>query len=267
MIQSAPVMIAFVVSVGAALAAPGRTPALTEKVGRMAHPSWVLRAQSQERIRPRHFQHPQLLRRTAPSYTSEALAAGVQGSVVLEAVIEPDGTAQDLQIVKSLGFGLDDQAREEIAGNWLFRPALLEGRPVPAPARIEVDFRLSRQSEWAQPQEYPSLTEALGQGSPAASFAREARAGSDSSREAILLRRTEPSYTQAAIEAGVEGAVVLEVVVRRDGTAASPRLVKRLGFGLDEKALEEIVHWRFLPALREGRPVESRVTIKVTFSR
>lgn len=266
MIQSAPVMIAFVVSVGAALAAPGRTPALTEKVGRMAHPSWVLRAQSQERIRPRHFQHPQLLRRTAPSYTPEALAAGVQGSVVLEAVIEPDGTAQDLQIVKSLGFGLDDQAREEIAGNWLFRPALLGGRPVPAPARIEVDFRLSRQSERAQPQEYPSLTEALGEGSSAASFER-ARAGPDSSRDAVLLRRTEPSYTQAAIEAGVEGAVVLEVVVRRDGTAASPRLVKRLGFGLDEKALEEIVHWRFLPALREGRPVESRVTIEVTFSR
>ena len=78
-----------------------------------------------------------------PKYTADAMRAKVQGTVVMTAVVMPDGSVTNIQIVRSLdqSFGLDAEARRT-AAQWRFRPGLLKGQPVPVRILIELDFNL-----------------------------------------------------------------------------------------------------------------------------
>jgi TonB family protein len=80
-----------------------------------------------------------------------------------------------------------------------------------------------------------------------------------------LLREVKPDYTDDARRRGVEGDVVLEIVVRHDGTVGNVRLVERLGAGLDERAVAAVRQWRFKPATLRGTPVDVEVEVAVEF--
>lgn len=82
----------------------------------------------------------------------------------------------------------------------------------------------------------------------------------------MLVREVKPLYTEEARRRSIEGDVVLEIVVRRDGSVGTTRLLRKLGAGLDEKALEAVRQWRFSPARRRGAPVDVVVEVSVEFS-
>ncbi len=82
-----------------------------------------------------------------------------------------------------------------------------------------------------------------------------------------LLREVRPKYTDEAEGAGLEGTVVLEVVVRSDGRAYDFQVERGLGMGLDEEAVAAVKQWRFRPAMRDGEPVAIRGTVEVSFGR
>lgn len=77
-----------------------------------------------------------------PTYTDDARKAKVQGAVTLQVLVGADGRAQDIRIVKGIGFGLDERALETVRG-WKFIPAH-DGskRAVPAWVTVEAYFRL-----------------------------------------------------------------------------------------------------------------------------
>jgi protein TonB len=68
-----------------------------------------------------------------------------------------------------------------------------------------------------------------------------------------------PSYTAAALSAGIEADVPLEIVVSEAGTVQSARGVEHVGYGLDEAALQAVRNYRFTPALRGGKAVPVRM--------
>ena len=76
-----------------------------------------------------------------PQYTAEAMRAKVQGLVLLECVVLPDGTVGEARVTRSLDplFGLDQQAIAA-ARRWRFKPGLLNGVPVPVRVTIELTF-------------------------------------------------------------------------------------------------------------------------------
>lgn len=77
-----------------------------------------------------------------PKYTEEARKAKLQGVVLLRVIITPDGRATNIQVVKGLGLGLDEEAIRAVK-EWRFKPSLgPDGRPIPAWNTIEVNFRL-----------------------------------------------------------------------------------------------------------------------------
>jgi TonB family protein len=80
-----------------------------------------------------------------------------------------------------------------------------------------------------------------------------------------LLREVKPQYTEEARRLGVEGDVVLEIVVRSDGSVGQISMVQRLGSGLDQRAVEAVRQWRFSPARRHGTPVDVLVEVAVEF--
>lgn len=78
-----------------------------------------------------------------PKYTADAMRAKVQGTVVMSAVVLPDGSVSDIRITRSLdqSFGLDDEAKKT-AAQWRFRPGTKQGEPVAVRIQIELDFNL-----------------------------------------------------------------------------------------------------------------------------
>lgn len=82
-----------------------------------------------------------------------------------------------------------------------------------------------------------------------------------------ILVQPLPPYTEAARRNKVMGSVVLHVVILRDGTVDRPRIVRGLGHGLDESALETVLKkWRFRPAVLNGQPVDFETNIEVSFN-
>jgi periplasmic protein TonB len=80
-----------------------------------------------------------------------------------------------------------------------------------------------------------------------------------------LLREVKPDYTEEARRRNTEGDVVLEIVVRSNGTVGEVRVLQGLGHGLDQRAIDAVRQWRFSPAKRLGRPVDVLVEVSVEF--
>jgi TonB family protein len=74
-----------------------------------------------------------------------------------------------------------------------------------------------------------------------------------------------PSYTTEARELRVEGEVLLEVTFTAVGQVRVVRVVRGLGHGLDESAMRAAQGIRFVPAQRDGRPVDSTATLHIVF--
>jgi protein TonB len=81
----------------------------------------------------------------------------------------------------------------------------------------------------------------------------------------IPIYKPEPPYSEEARKAKYQGTVVLWIVVDATGNVTDARVVKPLGLGLDEKALDTVRTWKFKPALRNGTPVPVRVMVEVSF--
>ena len=83
------------------------------------------------------------VRRPPPAYTAEAMRARLQGVVVLNCVVRPDGRCSDIRVLKSLDmiFGLDEQAVVS-AREWRFQPGTRRGEPVSVLVTLEIGFTI-----------------------------------------------------------------------------------------------------------------------------
>jgi len=84
---------------------------------------------------------PSLTSKVEPQYTEEGRAGKVQGVVILQVDIDPQGMAQNVEVIGSLEPGLDQKAIEAVR-QWRFNPGTKDGQQVTVRATIEVNFRL-----------------------------------------------------------------------------------------------------------------------------
>lgn len=81
----------------------------------------------------------------------------------------------------------------------------------------------------------------------------------------IVLYKIEPEYSEEARMAKFQGTVLLVVVVDERGNPRDLRVIRSAGLGLDEKALEAVQQWKFIPGKKDGRPVAVQATVEVNF--
>ncbi len=77
-----------------------------------------------------------------PEYTEEARIAKASGKVLVQVVVTKEGKPEDVRVIRSFGYGLDDKALDSV-GRWVFRPGMKDGQPVAVRATIEVNFRMA----------------------------------------------------------------------------------------------------------------------------
>jgi periplasmic protein TonB len=81
-----------------------------------------------------------------------------------------------------------------------------------------------------------------------------------------VLSKPEPQFTEEARRAKHEGTVLLWLIVDAGGRPQNIKVVRALGMGLDEKAVESVRQWKFSPATKDGKPVAVEVKVEVAFN-
>jgi periplasmic protein TonB len=84
----------------------------------------------------------------------------------------------------------------------------------------------------------------------------------------VPVRTVKPGYTAAAMDAHIEGKVILDVVVLDDGKVGEVSVTESLDkeYGLDTQAVEATKQWLFKPGTKDGKPVAVRVAMEMTFT-
>jgi TonB family protein len=175
-----------------------------------------------------------ILLHKAPVYPPEAKAKGIEGAVVLKAVIGKDGTVRDIAPVSG---------PEELVGaaidavqSWVYAPYTLNGEPTEVDTTIQVNFNLNH--------------------GPAA-----ISAGVMAGR---LIKQVQPETPAVAWEHHVHGTVVLAVVIDTTGHVREAKVVSGPML-LQQAALDAVKQWVYQPYELNGVPVVVNTTILVNF--
>ncbi len=104
----------------------------------------------------------------------------------------------------------------------------------------------------------------LGDGSGGSTGGGAYRIGGDVSAP-VVISKVEPEYSEEARKAKYSGSVLLSLVIDANGMPRDIKVLRPLGLGLDEKAIEAVSHWRFRAGMKGGRPVATQANIEVNF--
>ena len=181
---------------------------------------------------------PTIIKSALALYTDDARARGIEGTVIIESFIGEDGQIKNMRVLKGLGFGLDEVALGSVR-EWVLSPATRDGVPVSVVAQIDVQFNLRS--------------------------ANALRIGNGATPPTVLSR-VEPQYTQEARLARLNGTVVLQTVVKNDGTVDVIRVVRGLPLGLTDSAVEALKQWKFRPGKKDGQDVDVALNIEINFN-
>ena len=151
--------------------------------------------------------------------------------------------------------------------------------PAVLPALAAVPASAMAQHADATPDDSPRFTIAIGNATTGADCVGSSPASAGPSRDADvpvleqsvdaparLVRGPPPEYPARARADGIEGVVHLELVVGGSGAVESARVVRGVGYGLDEAAMVAVRQFRFAPASKAGRTVRVRMAWSVAFS-
>ncbi len=82
----------------------------------------------------------------------------------------------------------------------------------------------------------------------------------------IKIHAPQPSYTEIARKARIEGLVIVQAIIDKEGDVINVKVTKPLPMGLSEAAVQAIKQWKFKPATLRGKPVDVYYTLTVNFT-
>jgi len=163
------------------------------------------------------------------------------GSATVALSIGEDGRPRDIKPLHP-GDPVGEAAAKAIE-SWQFRPGTANGEPREAGALIEFECGTS-------PLPSPEM--------------KVSRVGNGVSPPAATFR-PEPQYSEEARAAKIQGGVMLQMVIDSTGHPTRLRVLEGAALGLDEKAIETVLTWRFKPAMRDEKPVNVLAQVQVNF--
>jgi TonB family protein len=181
--------------------------------------------------------------------------ASEKGHVVAAATLDAFGNVGDIAVVAPSTVAAINAAAVDALGRLKQLPAALAAYP-PNRQRLVVTFYYNDAST-------PGPVDPPVGWPPVGAFRV-----TDGATLPRLLREVKPHYTSLAMQAMIQGKVMLECVVQADGSVGATIVLRSLDrtFGLDHEAVVAARQWQFEPGTRLGRPVDVLVTIELSFT-
>ncbi len=189
----------------------------------------------------------QAIYRPNPVYPQDAIAGHLQGPVVLVIVISPQGDVSKILSVDGPPL-LVASARDAVQ-QWKFKPYLQNARPIEVKTVVAVYYNLDQSANPITTSSTDLVPRKVGGGvSPP-----------------ILLYAVDPQFSPQAKDKKVGGTVLVGLIVDEKGKPLYIRVIRGVGMGLDENAVEAVKQYKFKPAMENGRPVRVSINIEVNF--
>lgn len=200
-----------------------------------------------------------LIAHPAPVYPAVAKAAHVQGVVVLHALVSKEGKVENIQVIS--GPPMLTQSAIDAVRQWTYKPVIVSGRPVAVDTTINVNYTFGEPSALAGPgqadlQDPIPPTDKSGQ--------PVYRIGGQISQPE-LIHQVAPEITAEAKKAKFIGVVLVGLIVNEEGQPEDVHIVRGIGMGLNDKALEAVKQYKFKPAMESGKPVAVALNVEVNF--
>lgn len=177
-------------------------------------------------------------------YPNDALSQKIEGTVFVTFVVEKDGTLSNFEIIKDIGGGCGDASIELLKNMPKWSPALQRGQPISIEMKMPVKFKLPKVAE-EEPAfqivekmpEFPGGTTAM-----------------------MKFISTNIAYPDIAIKNGIEGTVIIEYIIEKDGSISNIRVIKDIGGGCGEASIDVI---KLMPKWTPGSQADKIVRVKM----
>ena len=207
-------------------------------------------------------------------YPTTAMQKGIQGTVKVSFIVEKTGTVNEIKVEVPVSPELDTEAIRLIKSGPKWTPAKHRNQVVRQRVVVPVSFVLSPGSEAV----------VLSQKSnPITTSAADIAASAHPDRPAVVApdHPAQPvggtqvffdwieknqKYPALARQRKIEGKVMVEFIVQRDGSLTDARVIRKMGSGLDDEALRLIkAAPKWEPAAFEGKPIKQKMVLPVLF--
>jgi TonB family protein len=204
---------------------------------------------------------PRVLRTVLALYPSGVNAKDVQGMTVMAMVIGIDGNPSHIQLLHGHGNPFDRNAQAAVMHS-TFQPGALAGKPVPVWIDVRVVFHTDRSD--AIPQVVIAERDLP---PPDESQLEDKHHKPRSYTPPFLIHTVDADFADPFVKHPLVQVAVVTVLVGEDGLPKDVHVRRGLGFGLDEKAVAAVQHYKFFPATEKGKPVAARRDVMVSFSK
>ncbi len=220
-------------------------------------------------------------------YPEEAKENKVSGMTIVSFIVEKDGSVSNVDIVRDIGAGCGAEAARvvelmnERGIKWV--PGKQSGRKVRVQFNLPVKFALNDDETKSKPEfdkikkakEDPDYVFAEAEEMPLPVQCKDSSKSMETkkrcTREAIeTARKKHYNYPKSAKKQGIKGPVLVEFIIEKDGSISHEKVVRSMGSGLDEEALnivramhEEDLKWT--PGKIDGNPVRTKYFISIPF--
>lgn len=185
---------------------------------------------------------------------------GTQGQVIAQFVIQADGTLSDLKIVKSVDPLLDAEAMRVIKEMPKWQPGKQRGIAVATRVTVPIRFRLM-DSDSA-----PSTDSNKNQENTIFDVVEHAPEFPGGMEACLKYMYKNIKYPAVAMEAGIQGQVVIQIVIDKDGKIHDPKIVRGVSPELNAEAIRVISNMpQWIPGKQKGKNVATRFTLPVRF--
>lgn len=210
-------------------------------------------------------------------YPEAAQEKGIEGTVIVAFVVNTDGAVSDIEILRGIGGGCDEEVYRIVKGSPNWTPGMAGGKPVRSRMRLPLRFKLAEPA--------PSGNSANPEFRPVALLpATDGQDPSQENTEVFFDEQDTPptpiggmeawqrhlsenlTYPMSARMKGIQGTVLVSFIVNTDGTVEQVELVRGIGGGCDEEALRIIkISPRWSPGMIKGKAVRTRMTLPTRF--
>jgi len=203
---------------------------------------------------------PKLVRTFTVPYPPNVESNKIQGMTVLAMVIDAKGIPQHIQVLRSHGYAFDQGVISAVQHSE-FEPGKLSDKPVPVWIDVRVVFHANRSQ--AVPQ---VLITERDMPSPDESQLEDKHHKPLAYVAPIPIHTVDADFADPFSKHPWVQVAVVDVLVSEQGLPKDVRVRRGLGFGLDEKAAAAVWHYKFLPATKNGKPVEARRNVLIDFA-
>lgn len=237
---------------------------------------------------------PELLPLDLGPFPTEKCRKKMDGKVVFSLLVDKEGKPRSIMFIQPLYDDTDkrntdlDNLAQKIVEEDRFNPGIHEGTPVVVSQSVEVDLKacveeikddtgkkkysLQLKSQPDQkfgtipqpPEEFAYLGKNESSKNSGSSVSGVYRVGG-SVTPPVPLSTVEAEFSDEARRAKYSGICMISLVVDTHGMPQNVRVIRALGKGLDEKAMEAVRQYRFKPAMKDGVPVPVMINVEVNF--